>query len=377
MSNELAKVEPKVPKVPVLTGNRGLQFSDIESMYRFCVAAVNSKQFGKEIDTPEVALIRLQAGLELGLTPIWSLTNIFVVNGRPTVYGDALLGIVRAHRDFADIRETLQGEGDDMVAICEIDRKGQSTTARRFSVKDAKRAGLWGKSGPWASYPMRMLQMRARAWACRDAFADALRGLGVSEEIRDIEPKPIQAREIERPKLILPDEEEQVPDYGNKNDKDQRKALRPLSKKETEPGIREQALTGLETENRKVVQNQAEPETQSASGGGGSSENRQDIEVDSLQPMPPTDRKQAPTRPSQQLQQEAGSDLAVPKVPQQFARDLVLAESDNKAGLATDEASESNVVGDLMPSEQSGVVEDSDGGQFPLDPKNEKGEFEF
>ena len=207
MSNELAKVEPKVPKVPVLTGNRGLQFSDIESMYRFCVAAVNSKQFGKEIDTPEVALIRLQAGLELGLTPIWSLTNIFVVNGKPTVYGDAFLGIVRAHPDFADIRETLQGEGDDMVAICEIDRKGQSTTARRFSVKDAKRAGLWGKSGPWASYPMRMLQMRARAWACRDAFADALRGLGVSEEIRDIEPKPIQAREIERPKLILPDED--------------------------------------------------------------------------------------------------------------------------------------------------------------------------
>ena len=211
MTDQLAKVT----KVPVLTGNRGLQFSDIESMYRFCVAAVNSKQFGKEIDTPEVALIRLQAGLELGLTPIWSLTNIFVVNGKPTVYGDALLGIVRAHPDFSDIRETIEGEvnsmTDSLVAICEIDRKGQSTTARRFSVKDAKRAGLWGKSGPWTQYPLRMLQMRARAWACRDAFADALRGLGVSEEIRDIEPKPIQAREIERPKLILPGEEEGNP----------------------------------------------------------------------------------------------------------------------------------------------------------------------
>ena len=149
--------------------------------------------------------------MELGLSPIWSLTNILVVNGKPAIWGDALLGIVRAHPDFSDIRETLQGEGDDMVAICEIDRKGQSTTARRFSVKDAKRAGLWGKPGPWANYPLRMLQMRARAWACRDAFADALRGLGVSEEIRDIEPKPIQAREIERPKLILPDEEEGNP----------------------------------------------------------------------------------------------------------------------------------------------------------------------
>ena len=194
-------------KPTISAGAKGLTFANLDELWRFCQAVVNSGQFGKEINTPEVALIRLQAGMELGLSPIWSLVNIFVIAGRPTVYGDALLGIVRAHRDFADIRETLQGEGDDMVAICEIDRKGQSTTARRFSVKDAKRAGLWGKSGPWASYPTRMLQMRARAWACRDAFADALRGLGVSEEVRDIEPKPIQAREIERPKLVLPDEE--------------------------------------------------------------------------------------------------------------------------------------------------------------------------
>lgn len=194
-------------KAPVLSGERGLRFSDMESMWRFCTAVVNSKQFGREIDTPEVALIRLQAGLELGLTPIWSLTNIFVVNGKPTVYGDALLGIVRANPQFADIRERIDGEGDEMVATCEVERKGQTVTKKTFSVRDAKRAGLWGKSGPWTNYPQRMLAMRARSWACRDAFADALRGLGVVEEYRDIEPKPVQAREVERPKLILPDEE--------------------------------------------------------------------------------------------------------------------------------------------------------------------------
>lgn len=216
MDNESTQLETIPAKKPsISTGKRGLQFNNLDELWRFCTAVVNSGQFGKEINTPEVALIRLQAGLELGLTPIWSLTNIFVVNGKPTIWGDALLGIVRAHPEFADIRETIEGEVNDitdsLVAICEIDRKGQSTTARRFSVKDAKRAGLWGKPGPWTQYPLRMLAMRARAWACRDAFADALRGLGVSEEIRDIEPKPIQAREIERPKLILPDEDLPVP----------------------------------------------------------------------------------------------------------------------------------------------------------------------
>jgi hypothetical protein len=55
----------------------------------------------------------------------------------------------------------------------------------RFSVADAKRAGLWGKSGPWTQYPRRMLQLRARGFALRDAFPDVLKGLVTAEEAQD------------------------------------------------------------------------------------------------------------------------------------------------------------------------------------------------
>ena len=51
---------------------------------------------------------------------------------------------------------------------------------------DAKRAGLWGKSGPWTQYPDRMLLFRARGFALRDAFGDYLRGLRTVEEQGDI-----------------------------------------------------------------------------------------------------------------------------------------------------------------------------------------------
>lgn len=197
-------------KAPVLAGDRGLQFSDMESMWRFCTAVVNSRTF-KDIDTPEVALIRLQAGLELGLTPIWSLTNVMVVNGRPSVWGDALLGLVLNHKDCEDVIETFEGTGDNLVAICEVKRKGRLPVKREFSVADAKRGGLYTKNqSVHNTYPKRMLQMRARSWACRDSFADVLRGLGVIEELRDIEPRPIAAREIERPKLVLPEDEVQT-----------------------------------------------------------------------------------------------------------------------------------------------------------------------
>lgn len=199
---------PTDKKSPVLAGDRGLQFSDMESMWRFCTAVVNSRTF-KDIDTPEVALIRLQAGLELGLTPIWSLTNIMVTNGRPSVWGDALLGLVLNHKDCVDVIEKFEGAGENLIATCEVHRKGRLPVKREFGVTDAKRAGLHGKNVHGA-YPKRMLQMRARSWACRDSFADALRGLGVIEEARDVEPRPVTAREIERPKLVLPEDEVQA-----------------------------------------------------------------------------------------------------------------------------------------------------------------------
>lgn len=204
MSEDSTLATRPANKAPVLAGNRGVSFTSMEDMWRFCVAVVNSGQI-KDISTPEVALIRLQAGLELGLSPIWSLTNIMVTNGRPSVWGDALLGIVLAHPDCEDVIETQTGEGDAKTATCEVRRKGRVPVVRSFSAADAKRAGLLGKAGPWTQYTSRMLAMRARSWACRDAFADALRGLGVAEELRDVEPKMAKAREVTN--LVMPEDE--------------------------------------------------------------------------------------------------------------------------------------------------------------------------
>ena len=201
-NGKLTKIETEGRKAPVSSGERGLQFTNLDQMWRFCAAVVNSGTF-KDINTPEIALIRLQAGLELGLTPIWSLTNIMVTNGRPSVWGDALLGLVLARPDCEDVIETFEGEGDQLTAVCEVHRRGRQPIIREFSVSDAKRAGLHGRN-VHNSYPLRMLQMRARSWACRDAFADALRGLSVIEEVRDIEPRAVVERE--KPAIVLPDE---------------------------------------------------------------------------------------------------------------------------------------------------------------------------
>jgi hypothetical protein len=135
---------------------------------------------------PNNVLIAVQMGADLGLKPMQALQNIAVINGRPSVWGDAVVGIVQASGALERFFETFEGEGEKLTAICIVKRRGIPDEFRRtFSVADAKTAGLWGKQGPWQTYPKRMLQMRARGFALRDSMSDMLLGLVLAEEAMD------------------------------------------------------------------------------------------------------------------------------------------------------------------------------------------------
>jgi|ERR1051325_8882826 hypothetical protein len=134
-------------------------------------------------DKPQNVLIAMQMGLEVGLSPMQAIQNIAVINGRPSVWGDSMLALCQNHKDFESINEN---ESTAEKGICIVKRRGMEAQRREFSVEDAKKAGLWGKPGPWQTAPARMLKLRARAFALRDTFADALRGLQSAEEQRDI-----------------------------------------------------------------------------------------------------------------------------------------------------------------------------------------------
>ena len=147
----------------------------------------------------------VQMGSELGMTPMMSLTSISVINGKPSLWGDGLLGVVSGHQSFEDILEEIDNPmTPNAVATCTIKRRGRSAVVRSFSVKDATVANLWGRRGPWCSYPMRMLQMRARGLAIRDCFPDVLRGMGSTEEHEDMNADVQSAPEVsERAKELL------------------------------------------------------------------------------------------------------------------------------------------------------------------------------
>jgi hypothetical protein len=191
-------------EISTTRASTGLALQSFDDAFRFAKMVAGSEFAPKDFKSkPESCMLAIQHGSEVGLSPMQSLQSIAVINGRPTIWGDAALALVIGSHVCEYVTEGVDGEGDKMAAVCFAKRRGyEKATIVRFSVEDAKKAGLWGKSGPWQQYPKRMLQLRARGFALRDAFPDVLRGLITAEEAQDY-PQPAVTSEpiVVRPKF--------------------------------------------------------------------------------------------------------------------------------------------------------------------------------
>ncbi len=183
MSNVLALQKPSFSLTP----------SSLAEAMEFAGMMSKSSIVPKDYqNNPGNILVAIQWGMEIGLQPLQSMQSIAVINGRPSIWGDAMLALVRS----SGLLESINEEVTDSKAVCTIKRRGEQEVVREFSMQDAKQAGLSGKQGPWAQYPKRMLQMRARAFALRDVFPDVLRGVHVAEEAQDLSERDMGAADV-------------------------------------------------------------------------------------------------------------------------------------------------------------------------------------
>lgn len=202
MSEEIATTQ----KNQISVSNKGLQLSTLDDMWRFSQCVVKSGFAPKGMEKPESVLIAVEMGYEVGLSPMAALQNTAVVNGRPTIYGDAALALVRGSGllDFYEEKQVGAKGKDDFGYCVTAKRKGDSSSySETFTVADAKVAGLWGKPGPWSQYPARMLKFRARGFLLRDAFGDVLKGMRTYEEVRDYIDADVEVVDEAKPKQKL------------------------------------------------------------------------------------------------------------------------------------------------------------------------------
>lgn len=195
------------PKVPVLMGHRGLDLSSLDAAWRFAQGIVQGGMAPKGIREPGAVVAIIEAGMELGLPAMFALSHLTFINGKLGIMGDAAKALVLNSGKLdkrTGIRVRYEGQGDELRAIVTSHRLGEvEPVSHEFSVADAKKAKLWGKSGPWTEYPGRMLMYRALGFHVRDQYPDVMMGVGLREELEDYPeagPKGRPERDVTPPK---------------------------------------------------------------------------------------------------------------------------------------------------------------------------------
>lgn len=142
------------------------------------------------------AIVKIQAGLELGLPPVYSMQNINMIRNRLTGSANLLAMLVKKSGRYnyrvAEHNETkcsikfFESENGKWIEV------GEST----FTMDDAKRANLIKPDSGWAKYPRAMLFSRAISQGARLYCPDAIGGVYTDEEIRTIPPRPDDIKAI-------------------------------------------------------------------------------------------------------------------------------------------------------------------------------------
>jgi hypothetical protein len=117
-------------------------------------------------------------GQELGIGAWAALNGINVIQNKPTVSPQLMLGLINRTGQLEDMSISDDGK----ACACTMKRRGRSAHTETFSVSDAAAMGLSNKSN-WKAQPAVMRKWRAVAACARVVFPDAIQGLYTTEEI--------------------------------------------------------------------------------------------------------------------------------------------------------------------------------------------------
>lgn len=126
---------------------------------------------------PESVFAAVLFGEEMGLGPMQSLTQIHVIEGKPSIAPELMRALVFKAGHRIDIK--LSSETKAVLFGKRSDSGSEATV--EWTMQDAQRAGLAGR-GAWKTYPRAMLLARATSELCRMLFPDVVAGLSYTPE---------------------------------------------------------------------------------------------------------------------------------------------------------------------------------------------------
>ena len=151
-----------------------------KTMLEMADALVKSGLLPASIKTPQAAVAIMQKGSELGIPPMLALSNIVVIQGKPTANSELMLSMI--YRDHGDGAIVFAETTDALCKIRYQRRTWNMSNTYTFTMADAQKASLLGNQ-TWQKYPAAMLRARCISAVARMAFPDSIGGMYTPDEL--------------------------------------------------------------------------------------------------------------------------------------------------------------------------------------------------
>lgn len=149
---------------------------------------INSGMF-KDVKTQSEAVVKILAGSEVGLRPIESMNEVFIVNGKTSLTTKVICRLVGQSKKYRYHVDKIDNE-ECAITFFNIENGVISEAGKSaFTMKDAAKAGLANKD-VWKNYPRNMLFARAFSNGQRWYAPDVYTGYS-KEELDDIDANKI------------------------------------------------------------------------------------------------------------------------------------------------------------------------------------------
>lgn len=139
---------------------------------------------------PDDSAAAILYGAEIGLGPLQSLQQIFVVHGMPAIYARTMVALVKG-RGFKV--ETVESS-DERVTVKAESPRGEVEQAT-WDIARATKAG-YTSNAKYKSDPQAMLYSKAASEVCRKIAPDVLLGIAYSAEELELEPVKATAERV-------------------------------------------------------------------------------------------------------------------------------------------------------------------------------------
>jgi hypothetical protein len=187
-------------------GHASLALVPLSDMQQMAKIGVESNFFGIKKPTEAMALM-LIAQAE-GKHPATVFSQYHVIQGRPALKADAMLA--RFQQAGGSVQWT---ERTDKSCAATFAHPQGGKCDIRWTLDDAKRAGLLNGKSNWNQYPRQMLSARVVSEGVRAVFPGVLGGFYTPEEVSQFEPAPAAPVAYSRPAPqtpVLTDEPEVI-----------------------------------------------------------------------------------------------------------------------------------------------------------------------